>query len=78
MTSGSAGPPPSPRFRQREGRGERYIRLLAPLAFASPRIIAAILDGTAPADLTVTGLAKALAYSWAEQERSVGLQSRSG
>jgi site-specific DNA recombinase len=49
--------------------------LLAPLAFVSPRIIAALLDGTAPADLTVTGLAKALPYSWAEQERSVGLQS---
>jgi hypothetical protein len=36
----------------------------------SPRIIAAIADGTAPADLTVTRLAKALPYSWAEQERA--------
>ena len=54
---------------QREAVGERHIRLLAPLAFLSPRIIAAIADGTAPADLTVTGLAKALPYSWAEQER---------
>jgi hypothetical protein len=34
-------------------------------AFLSPRIIAAIVDGTAPTDLTVTGLAKALPYSWA-------------
>jgi hypothetical protein len=42
---------------EREGQGERHIRLLAPLAFLSPRIIAAIVDGTAPADLTVTGLA---------------------
>jgi DNA invertase Pin-like site-specific DNA recombinase len=58
---------------KREGQGERHIRLLAPLAFVSPRIIAAIVDGTAPADLTVTGLAKALPYSWAEQERSIGL-----
>ena len=33
----------------REGRGERHIRLLAPLAFVSPRIVAAIADGTAPA-----------------------------
>jgi site-specific DNA recombinase len=49
------------------------IRLLAPLAFLSPRIIAAIADGTAPADLTVTGLAKALSYSWIEQERRIGL-----
>src|SRR5271166_1636250 len=46
---------------------------LAPLAFVSPRIIAAIASGTAPAGLTVTGLAKALPYSWAEQERDIGL-----
>jgi hypothetical protein len=39
----------------------------------SPRIIAAIAGGTAPADLTVTGLAKALPYSWAEQEKNIGL-----
>jgi site-specific DNA recombinase len=58
---------------EREGQGERHIRLLAPLAFLSPRIIAAIVDGTAPADLTVTGLAKALPYSWIEQEQRVGL-----
>jgi len=56
---------------QREAVGERHIRLLAPLALLSPRIIAAIADGTAPADLTITGLAKALPYSWAEQERSI-------
>ena len=58
---------------EREAQGERHIRLLAPLAFLSPRIIAAIVDGTAPTDLTVTGLAKALPYSWAEQEERVGL-----
>jgi site-specific DNA recombinase len=58
---------------EREAQGERHIRLLAPLAFLSPRIIAAIVDGTAPADLTVTGLAKALPYSWAAQEQSIGL-----
>ncbi|MGH6846791.1 MAG: hypothetical protein ACREC0_04930 [Methylocella sp.] len=44
---------------EREIQGERHIRLLAPLAFLSPRMIAAIVNGTAPADLTVTGLAKA-------------------
>jgi hypothetical protein len=58
---------------QREALGERHIRLLAPLAFVSPRIIAAIVESTAPADLTVTGLAKALPYSWAEQEHNIGL-----
>jgi site-specific DNA recombinase len=52
---------------------ERHIRLLAPLAFLSPRITAAIVNGTAPAALTVTGLAKALPYSWTEQERRLGL-----
>ena len=58
---------------EREAQGERHIRLLAPVAFLSPRIIAAIIDGTAPADLTVTGLAKALPYSWIEQEQNIGL-----
>src|SRR5213076_2764904 len=45
---------------RREGKAERHIRLLAPLA------------GTAPADLTLTKLARALPYCWAEQERRVG------
>jgi site-specific DNA recombinase len=57
---------------QREGQGERHIRVLASLAFTSPRIIAAIANGTAPADLTVTALAKALPYSWVEQEQRIG------
>ncbi len=58
---------------KQENQGERHIRLLASLAFVSPRIISAIVDGTAPADLTVTGIARALPYSWAEQDQSVGL-----
>jgi hypothetical protein len=37
--------------------------LFAPLTFLWPRIIPAIVDGTAPADLTVISLAKALPYS---------------
>ncbi len=57
----------------REGKTERYIRLLASLAFTSRRIIAALIDGTARPDLTVAGLARALHYSWAEQERQFGL-----
>jgi site-specific DNA recombinase len=63
---------------EREGLSERHIRLLAPLAFLSPRIVGAIADGTAPADLKVTSLAKALPYSWAEQERTIGLLGGSG
>ncbi len=57
---------------RREGKAERHIRLLAPLAFLSPRIVSALLDGTAPADLTLTKLARALPYSWTEQEQRVG------
>jgi site-specific DNA recombinase len=56
----------------REGRVERHVRFLAPLAFLSPRIIRAIIDGSAPSGLTVTGLVKTLPYSWAEQERRLG------
>jgi site-specific DNA recombinase len=58
---------------EHESQGERHIRLLAPLAFVSPRIIAAIVGGTASANLAVTGLANKLPYSWAEQERGIGL-----
>jgi hypothetical protein len=56
----------------REGKVERHIRLLAPLAFVSPRLISEIIDGVAPSDLTVTGLAQALAYSWAKQHQTYG------
>jgi site-specific DNA recombinase len=55
---------------EREAKVERHIRLLAPLAFVSPRIISDIIDGAACSRLTVTGLAKGLAYSWAAQEHS--------
>jgi site-specific DNA recombinase len=60
---------------RREGKVERHIRKLAPLAFLSPRIVSAILDCTALADLTVTKLARGLPYSWAEQERRVGISA---
>jgi DNA invertase Pin-like site-specific DNA recombinase len=53
----------------REGLGERHVRLLAPLAFVAPRLVARIVDGTVPTDLTVTTLAQRLPYSWANQER---------
>jgi site-specific DNA recombinase len=58
---------------RREGKLERHMRLLLPLAFLSPRIISGLLDGTAPAGLTITALARALPWSWAEQERRLGL-----
>jgi site-specific DNA recombinase len=52
-----------------EGLGERHVRVLAPLAFVAPRVIAAIADGTMAGYATVTGLAQRLPDSWAEQER---------
>ena len=60
----------------REGKAERHIRLLATLAFVAPGTLAALIDGTAPADLTITGLARALPYSWAEQEQLIGRATR--
>jgi DNA invertase Pin-like site-specific DNA recombinase len=55
----------------REGKVERHIRLLAPLAFVSPRIVSEIVDGVAPPDLTVSSLAKHLAYPWSEQKSRI-------
>jgi hypothetical protein len=48
---------------EREGKGERQIRLLAPLAFAPPKIVQSIIDGAAPA-ATVTNLAKTVPWAW--------------
>jgi hypothetical protein len=54
-----------------EGKAERHIRYLARLAFVSPRIITAIIDGTAPAGITATTLVAGLSHSWAEQEQRI-------
>jgi site-specific DNA recombinase len=59
---------------RREGKVERHMRLLVTLAFVSPRTVSALLDGTAPAGLTTTALARGLPWSWAEQERRLGLR----
>jgi DNA invertase Pin-like site-specific DNA recombinase len=56
-----------------EKLSERYIKLLTPLAFVSPRLVEAIADGRAPATLTVTSLARDLPISWAEQESRYSL-----
>jgi hypothetical protein len=58
---------------ERESKVERHIRFLMPLACLSPRIVEAIANGSAPADLTVTSLARALPPGWAEQERRLGI-----
>jgi site-specific DNA recombinase len=55
----------------REGKAERHVRHLARLAFVSPRIISAIIDGTAAAGITATTLITGLSYSWIEQEQRI-------
>ena len=56
---------------EREGKVERHVRFLAPLAFVSPRIVHSIAEGSFRADLNVTKLVKLIDYSWVEQERSI-------
>jgi hypothetical protein len=51
------------RLRNERARSSAHIRFLAPLAFLSPRIVQAIADGSAPRDLTVMLLARALPHS---------------
>jgi site-specific DNA recombinase len=52
-----------------EGLGERHIRRLVPLAFLSPKLLQAILDGAAPSGWTVSRLTLALPHSWSAQEQ---------
>jgi hypothetical protein len=64
-----------------KGKAERHIRHLVRLAFVSPRIITAIIDGTAPAGITATTLMAGLSDSWAEQEQRISAhetRARSG
>jgi site-specific DNA recombinase len=52
----------------REQIGERHVQRRLQLACLSPNLIAAIADGVAPANLTVTGLTADLCHRWSEQE----------
>jgi hypothetical protein len=54
----------------REGKVERHIRLLAPLAFVSPQFVSGIVDGHVPS-VAVTALAKHVSWSWAQQRTDV-------
>ena len=71
----SAGVHPSRRAAARaKGPGNPYHRKLAPLAFLSPVIQRAILEGRQPAELTLNRLiASELPLAWNEQERLFGL-----
>ena len=55
---------------KREGKVERHIRLLAPLAFVSPQFVSRIIGGQVPS-VAVTALAKYVSWSWAQQRSDV-------
>jgi site-specific DNA recombinase len=56
---------------EQEAKGERYIRLLAPLAFVPPPVIWGIADRVFPS-ITVTDLAKAVPYAWSAEVAGLG------
>jgi len=57
-----------------EGVTRRYVARLNPLAFLAPDIVARILSGTQPVDLTTEELTKRvnLPLEWAEQRAVLG------
>ena len=58
-----------------EGLAPNYVDRILRLAFLSPTIMTAVLDGTAPTDLTLERLrdVKCIAPSWSEQHRLLGV-----
>jgi hypothetical protein len=56
-----------------ECNGERHIRLLLPLAFASPPLIEALANGAATSGIGITNLAQYLPNSWANQQRLIAV-----
>ena len=59
---------------QAEGVSARYVGHLIPLAFLAPDIVARILSGTQPVDLTTENLTKRidLPLAWTEQRTLLG------
>jgi hypothetical protein len=57
-----------------EGIVRRYVANLIPLAFLAPDIVASILSGTQPVELTTQELTKRvdLPLDWAEQRAQLG------
>jgi hypothetical protein len=59
-----------------EGFGERHDRVLGPLAFVAPRVIAATVDGSVAGYGTVTGLPQRLPDPCDEQEKAKSVVPR--
>jgi site-specific DNA recombinase len=49
---------------EREGKVERHIRLLTPLAFTPPQTLATIIAGAGSSELTVTALSRTIPWAW--------------
>jgi ParB-like chromosome segregation protein Spo0J len=59
-----------PELAKRDGTSRRYIRRLVGLAFLSPQLVEAILQGRQPAELTATRLTELdLPLDWTEQHK---------
>lgn len=56
-----------------EGMTERPVARILRLAFLSPKLTEAILDGRQPADLELKGLLRGLPLNWEEQHQLVGV-----
>jgi hypothetical protein len=56
---------------RRENKGEKYVRALTALAFASPRMVQMIAAGRVERDLTVTSLVQNLPDSWRQQSKLI-------
>jgi hypothetical protein len=52
---------------EREGKVERHIRLLTPLALTPPQTLATIVAGAGSNDLTVTALSRTVLWAWPPQ-----------
>jgi hypothetical protein len=62
---------------RRDNWSERYVRMVLPLAFVSPRIVTTVLEGTLPEGYGVAQLISDQAVSWTEHERKLGIVPRS-
>ncbi len=59
------------------GCTKRYVYKLLPLAFLSPDIVEAILQGTQPRHLTLADLVSMeIPHAWPEQRRQLGFTDR--